>query len=68
MSKHINIKRGLDIKLTGVAEKVTSESSSSVFALKPTDFQGVSPKLILKEGAKVEAGTAVFFDKNKPEV
>lgn len=68
MSKHINIKRGLDIKLTGVAEKVTSESSASVFALKPTDFQGVSPKLILKEGAKVEAGTAIFFDKNKPEI
>ena len=68
MSKHINIKRGLDIKLIGVAEKVTSESSASVFALKPTDFQGVSPKLILKEGAKVEAGTAVFFDKNKPAV
>lgn len=68
MSKHVNIKRGLDIKLDGVAEKVTSDSSSNVFALKPTDFQGVSPKLILKEGAKVEAGTAVFFDKNKPEV
>ena len=68
MSKHINIKRGLDIKLDGVAEKVTSDSSSSVFALKPTDFQGVSPKLILKEGAKVEAGTAVYFDKNKPAV
>ncbi|MFT4754182.1 MAG: Na+-transporting NADH:ubiquinone oxidoreductase subunit A [Salibacteraceae bacterium] len=68
MSKHINIKRGLDIKLDGAAEKVTSESSANVFALKPTDFTGVSPKLVLKEGAKVEAGTAVFFDKNKPAV
>lgn len=68
MSKHVNIKRGLDIKLDGVAEKVTSESSANVFALKPTDFTGVSPKLVLKEGAKVEAGSAVFFDKNKPAV
>ena len=34
MSKHVNIKRGLDIKLDGVAEKVTSESSANVFALK----------------------------------
>ena len=68
MSKHVNIKRGLDIKLDGVAEKVTSESSANVFALKPTDFSGVSPKLVLKEGAKVEAGSAVFFDKNKPAV
>tara|TARA_R110002050_G_scaffold252628_1_gene390854 strand:+ start:10860 stop:12200 length:1341 start_codon:yes stop_codon:yes gene_type:complete len=68
MSKHINIKRGLDIKLEGVAEKVTSESSSDVFALKPADFHGVSPKLLLKEGATVEAGTAVYFDKNKPAV
>lgn len=68
MSKHVNIKRGLDIKLDGVAEKVTSESSANVFALKPTDFTGVSPKLVLKEGAKVEAGSAIFFDKNKPAV
>ena len=68
MSKHVNIKRGLDIKLDGVAEKVTSESSANVFALKPTDFSGVSPKLVLKEGSKVEAGSAIFFDKNKPAV
>ncbi len=68
MSKHVNIKRGLDIKLNGVAEKVTSDSSANVFALKPTDFSGVSPKLVLKEGAKVEAGSAIFFDKNKPAV
>jgi Na+-transporting NADH:ubiquinone oxidoreductase subunit A len=61
MSKHVNIKRGVDIKLTGVAEKVTADSSASVYALKPTDFQGVVPKLLLKAGAKVEAGTAVFF-------
>lgn len=68
MSKHVNIKRGLDIKLTGVAEKVTSESSASVFALKPADFHGVTPKMLLKVGDKVEAGTSVFFDKNHPEV
>jgi Na+-transporting NADH:ubiquinone oxidoreductase subunit A len=68
MSKHVNIKRGLDIKLDGVAEKVTSESSANVFALKPADFSGVSPKLVLKEGSKVEAGSAIFFDKNKPAV
>lgn len=68
MSKHINIKRGLDIKLTGVAEKVTSESSSHVFALKPADFNGVTPKMVLKEGDKVEAGSPVFFDKDRPEI
>ena len=63
MSKDIRIKKGLDIKLVGVAEKTTTQSSlSSVYAIKPEDFHGITPKLIAREGAKVKAGEALFFN------
>ena len=39
-----------------------------VVALKPSDFHGVIPKLILREGAKVKAGTPIFYDKENEEI
>ncbi|MEG1635628.1 MAG: NADH:ubiquinone reductase (Na(+)-transporting) subunit A, partial [Rikenellaceae bacterium] len=64
MSKVIRLKKGLDIKLVGSAEKVlTSAPISDSYAVKPTDFLGVSPKLLVKEGDNVKAGSPLFFDK-----
>lgn len=64
MSKVIRLKKGLDIKLVGSAEKVLSNAPvSGSYAVKPTDFIGVSPKLLVKEGDNVKAGTPLFFDK-----
>jgi Na+-transporting NADH:ubiquinone oxidoreductase subunit A len=69
MSNKIKIKRGLDIKLIGKAEKKVQELGLSAFyALKPTDFEGLTPKIIVKEGEKVKAGSPLFFDKYRPEV
>jgi Na+-transporting NADH:ubiquinone oxidoreductase subunit A len=69
MSKDIRIKKGLDIKLVGEAEKTTTNISlSSVYALKPEDFHGITPKLLAKEGAKVKAGQALFYDKNDERI
>jgi Na+-transporting NADH:ubiquinone oxidoreductase subunit A len=69
MSKDIRIKKGLDIKLVGVAEKTTTNSSqSSVYAVKPEDFHGIIPKLITKEGAEVKAGEALFHSKSDPRI
>jgi len=69
MSNKIKIKRGLDIKLVGKAEMVVQELGLSAFyALKPTDFEGLTPKILVKEGEKVKAGSPLFFDKYKPEV
>ncbi len=68
MSNVFKIKKGLDIKLLGEAEKKVSENSSTKFALKPPDFNGVFPKLFVKEGDKVKAGTPVFFDKNRDNI
>ncbi|SDW36683.1 Na+-transporting NADH:ubiquinone oxidoreductase subunit A [Lutibacter oricola] len=64
MSQDIKIKKGLDIKLKGKAEKVTETSvSSNVYTLKPEDFHSIIPKLSVKVGAKLKAGEAVFFNK-----
>jgi Na+-transporting NADH:ubiquinone oxidoreductase subunit A len=68
MSKVIKIKQGMDIKLQGEAEMKISEFSTSKYAVKPTDFIGVFPKLLVKEGDLVEAGTPLFFDKAREDI
>ena len=69
MSKDIRIKKGLDIKLVGVAEKKTTNSSqSSVYAVKPEDFHGITPKLVAKEGAEVKAGDTLFYSKSDARI
>ncbi|GAA3623828.1 Na(+)-translocating NADH-quinone reductase subunit A [Flavivirga jejuensis] len=69
MSNDIRIKKGLDIKLKGEAEK-TSEKAilSNFYTLRPEDFHGVTPKLISKVGTKVKAGETVFFDKSNETI
>lgn len=68
MSEVITIRRGLDIKLNGAAEKKVSEITSDNFAIKPPDFVGVFPKMFLKEGDSVKAGTPIFFDKYRDNI
>lgn len=65
MSNIIKIKKGLDIPIRGVAQDVTTEMLNiAEYAVKPTDFVGVTPKLLVAEGDVVKAGTPLFFDKN----
>ncbi len=69
MSKDVKIRKGVNIKLKGSAEKLYADSvTTSDVVLKPTDFPGLRPKLSLKEGGKVKAGTPVFFDKDNDKV
>lgn len=69
MSNKFKIKRGLDIKLVGQAKKeMETLGLSDYYALKPTDFEGLTPKILVKEGEKVQAGSPLFFDKYKPEI
>ena len=69
MSKDIRIKKGLDIKLVGVAEKNTTNSAqSSVYGVKPEDFHGITPKLVAKEGADVKAGDTLFYSKSDERI
>lgn len=70
MGKFIRIKKGFNINLAGkAAPKVTSVEHSDTFAIKPTDFQGMYlPKVLVKEGDSVKAGTPLFHDKRHPNV
>ncbi len=69
MSKVIRIKRGLDIKLRGSAEKIISTAQpATTYAVKPTDFPGINPRMVAHPGDKVKAGTTLFFDKICPDV
>lgn len=69
MSKDIRIKKGLDIKLVGVAEKTTTAvSQSSIYAVKPEDFHGIIPKLVAKEGTEVKAGDTLFYSKSDERI
>ena len=69
MSKIIKLRKGLNIKLKGKAETVLETLPvPATVALKPTDFQGLTPKLSLKVGDEVKAGAPLFYDKYYPEI
>ncbi len=69
MSNDIRIKKGLNINLKGAAEKTLDTAIVSNFCtIRPEDFHGIIPKLILKVGSKVKAGEAVFYDKSNENV
>lgn len=64
MSKTISLKKGLDIRLVGDAEKKISDSPrSQYYAIRPTDFHGLTPKMVLRIGDTLKAGTIIFHDK-----
>ncbi len=64
----IKIKKGLDIKLVGEAEKIISKLKPNSYAIKPTDFIGVFPKMLVKQGDTVKAGSPLFFDKYRDNI
>ena len=69
MSITVKLKNGLDIMLKGVADKtLVSEVQSVHYGVKPVDFPGLTPKLDVKQGDKVSAGTPLFHDKIRPEI
>jgi len=69
MSNDIRIKKGLDIKLKGEAEKAIEKAIvSNFYTIRPEDFHGVIPKLIAKEGVELKAGETVFYDKANEDV
>ncbi|MEE4176754.1 MAG: Na(+)-translocating NADH-quinone reductase subunit A [Bacteroides sp.] len=69
MPKTIKIRKGLNIPLQGNAEKILQPSpAAQVYAVKPPDFHGLTPKMLVKEGDALKAGTPLFFDKYNEKV
>ena len=64
MSKIITLRKGLDINLVGKPhESLADAPQAPEYALSPLDFEGVTPKLLVKVGDQVKAGTPLFFNK-----
>lgn len=65
MSMDIKISKGADLKIKGVADRVYANvPQSKLYAVKPTDFHLLTPKMVVKVGDLVKAGDVLFYDKN----
>jgi len=69
MSETIKLRKGLNIKLKGSANtELETIPVPATIALKPTDFPGLTPKLMVKADALIKAGDGLFHDKYHPEI
>ena len=67
--QQILLKRGLDIPMDGKAEKTLgSVNRPEIYHIIPDHFAGITPKLDVKEGDKVKAGSPLFHDKTFAEM
>jgi len=58
------LKRTFDLRLEGRAERLILDADfPGEIALKPADFKGLNPKLLVSEGDKVCVGTPLFCHK-----
>ena len=68
-SDAITIRKGLDLPISGAAElRLTDARSIVTYAVKPTDFVGLTPRLLVEEGDVVNVGDALFCDKNDERI
>lgn len=69
MSIDIKIRKGLNLRLRGAASNTLKTAPESTnYAINPTDFHGVFPKLVCKEGTSVQAGQPLFFSKYQDNI
>jgi Na+-transporting NADH:ubiquinone oxidoreductase subunit A len=69
MASVIKLRKGLNINLTGNPQpNVVSCKEDEKFALVPDDFNGITPKVLVKAGETVQAGDAIMTDKFHPEI
>lgn len=69
MSDVVKLSKGLDIRLHGRPNTdISPLPITGLYALKPSDFHGLTPRLLVREGDEVKAGTPLFCDKNCPEI
>ena len=62
MANVIKLRKGLDINLKGKPQpELSSVKQNKVYALMPTDFIGVTPKVVVHEGDRVKAGEPLFL-------
>ncbi len=66
----MEIKKGLDIPITGGPTQTISEESAKItkVAVLGRDFQGLKPSMKVKQGDHVKIGEVLFTDKKNPGV
>lgn len=64
------LSKGHNIKLEGAASGHIETANVMRYAIKPTDFNGMSPipKVTVEVGDEIQAGDVLFFDKKRPEI
>jgi Na+-transporting NADH:ubiquinone oxidoreductase subunit A len=69
MSKTVKLKKGLNIRLKGAAgNTLAGEIHPALFSVRPSDFPSITPRLYVKPGDQVKAGTPLFHDKVREEL
>ncbi len=69
MSDVVKIKKGLDLPIAGAAERRTSDARSiRTYAVKPADYVGLVPRLLVAEGDRVKAGDPLLCDKQDDRI
>lgn len=69
MANVIKLRKGLNINLKGKAtEQKRSIPACDEYALSPDCFEGMVPKVVVREGDKVKAGDTLFVNKLCPDV
>lgn len=69
MSNKIVLKKGLNIPVKGAADLTVSKTIvPGKVAVRPSDFKGLLPRLLVKEGDFVLAGSPVLADKTNPDI
>jgi Na+-transporting NADH:ubiquinone oxidoreductase subunit A len=69
MTRHIRIKKGLDIPMRGVPEQsVLGGNRVRHVALCGIDYIGLKPRLLVSKGDAVGLGQPLFIDKRDPDV
>ncbi len=63
MTTH-KINKGLDLPLAGAAERVLADAAEPAqVAVETAEFPGIKPKVLVKEGDRVETGQPLFLNK-----
>ena len=58
------ITKGLDLRLDGAApDRKLDFDLPATFHIRPSDFRGLKPKLLVQSGDHVEVGSPLFHDK-----
>ena len=69
MVKIIKLRKGLNINLDGEASKNKVEvKRGTLFALQPSSFEGMTPRVLVHPGDKVKAGEPLMENKHFPSV